>query len=807
MFHFTNRSLQRGSFFNRIFLIFLLLQTTALHSQVFDSVTPLTPFSVSKNSGDKPQSKVWKYDNKWWTVFPNSSGTFLWKLEGNAWKNVLKIAATSIVKADCKAVNDVCHILLWRTEEYSSLLVSLQYDPPSQNYKLWSKRPSTTNIYLDPGVEIGTIDVDANGRMWLASDGVNDIRARWSDSPYAVWSNPIIIASNVSDDDIGAVISLPQQGQVGIFWSNQVTKRWGFKTHTNGASPSAWSADELPASQSALNVGSGMADDHLNLTVASDGSLYCAVKTGYDTPGHPQVALLKRQPDGSWDDLYAVTDIGTKPIVVINQAADLLKVIFCKYSGSDIVYKESLLSDISFGPTTILIKGIHDNATSAKDNYNTDVVILATDNINKQIVGVLASDNLPSTPPDQPQLVTPANLSTDQPLNPTLTWGSAANATAYRIQVSDRSDFSNLVFVKSNIQTTSAQPDGLAYVTKYYWRVQAFNATGNSAWSGAWSFTIQSAPSVSGLAGFWKLDEGSGTSIKDDSGNGNNGECIGSPSWSTGVSGSALKFNGVDQYARVPDAASLDITEEITLAAWIQPGKRSSQKIILKDDSKIADGYELSLLSTGKVTFKINPYTSDAYKINSTTLYPIDGTWMHIAGTFNGQEMKIFINGTENKSITFGVPASIVTNTLPLVIGGTVDGTSKFQGAIDEVRVYSYSLTASEIYDLANSFSAKSNGTARQQTKNIQVNDEETIEPGTHVFPNPAGNILSVTLDPSTKNIISISDMNGRILYRTITTGENTLNIDLDAINLKRGLYVLSTQSSEAITATKFLKK
>ncbi len=806
MLYFINRSLLRGSLFNHIVLFFLLLQTTASHAQVFDSVTPLTPFLVSKNSGDKPQSKVWKYDNKWWSVFPNSSGTFLWKLEGNAWKNVLKIAGTSIVKADCKAVSDVCHILLWRTEEYSSLLVSLQYDPPSQNYKLWSKRPSTTNIYLDPGVEIGTIDVDANGRMWLASDGINDIRVRWSDSPYTAWSNPIIIASNVSDDDIGAVIALPQ-GQVGIFWSNQVTKRWGFKTHTNGASPSAWSADELPASQSALNVGSGMADDHLNLTVASDGSLYCAVKTGYDSPGHPQVALLKRQPDGSWDDLYPVADIGTKPIVVINQAADLLKVIFCKYSGSDIVYKESPLSGISFGPTTILIKGIHDNATSAKDNYNADVVILASDNINKQIVGVLASDIPPSTPPDKPQLLTPTNLSTGQPLNPTLGWGSAANATAYRIQVSDQSDFSNLVFVKSDIQTTSVQPDGLAYVTKYYWRVQAFNAAGNSAWSGAWSFTTQSAPVVSGLAGFWKLDEGSGTTIKDDSGNGNNGECVGSPSWSAGVAGSALKLNGVDQYARVPDAPSLDITEEITLAAWIQPGKISSQKIILKGDSKIADGYELSLLSTGKVSFKINPYTSDVYKINSSALYPIDGTWMHIAGTFNGTVMKIFINGTENKSITFGIPASIVMNALPFAIGGNADGTSKFQGAIDEVRIYDYSLTAIEIYDLANVSSAKSNGTARQQTKSIAVNDEEAIDYGMHVFPNPAGNSLTVKLNPSTKNIISISGMNGRILYRTVATGNNTLSIDLDAFNLKRGLYLLLIQSSDSITATKFLKK
>ena len=60
-----------------------------------------------------------------------------------------------------------------------------------------------------------------------------------------------------------------------------------------------------------------MADDHLNFAVASDTTLYAAVKTSYDTAGFPKIALLIRRPTGggpggTWDDLYEVDQSGTQ---------------------------------------------------------------------------------------------------------------------------------------------------------------------------------------------------------------------------------------------------------------------------------------------------------------------------------------------------------------------------------------------------------------------------------------------------------------------------------------------------------------
>ena len=472
---------------------FLFLETPILFSQSFDSVTPLVPFTVSKNSAEATQSKVWQYAGKWWAVFPTSDGTYVWKLNGTTWANVLKIASSSVTKADCKAVDDICHVFLFRDYDHPSLLVSLQYDPIAQNYVLWPERPSPTEIALDEGVETASIDIDGAGRMWLASDGVSDIRARWSDPPYSNWSEPVIIASGVTDDDIGAVISLPLKGQISVFWSNQNTKRFGFKVHDDRAHPREWSQDEIPASQSALDIKLGMADDHIDLAFASDGSLYAACKTGYDTNGYPKIILLKRQPNGTWDNAYEVSDIGTKPVLVINQSLHKIKVIFLSESGGGLLYKESPLEDISFGPSFTLTSGTLENPTSAKDNYNEEVVMLATDIVTGKITGVICKES-PNAIPAAPRLLSPSNGASHVPVSASLRWEYAKNSTGFRVQLSSSPDFSSLLLDKTNMSTSYVAVEGLTAEVQYFWRVQAANAIGTSGWSETWKFTARLTP-------------------------------------------------------------------------------------------------------------------------------------------------------------------------------------------------------------------------------------------------------------------------------------------------------------------------
>jgi hypothetical protein len=219
--------------------------------------------------------------------------------------------------------------------------------------------------------------------MWLATESGTNLNVHYSDSPYTTFSGPVTLANNINGDDIGVVTALPNN-TVGVLWSNQTTRRFGFKVHIDGGDPTVWSADELPASQSANDaVGLGMADDHLNVKVAADGTLYAAVKTSYDTSGFPRIALLIRRPNGTWDDLYEVDGLGTRALVAINEGDDLLRIVYTASEGfNNIVYKDSALSSISFGPRQTMMAASFNDVTSTKQNWTDSLVVVASNSVN-----------------------------------------------------------------------------------------------------------------------------------------------------------------------------------------------------------------------------------------------------------------------------------------------------------------------------------------------------------------------------------------------------------------------------------------
>ena len=356
-------------------------------------LTPLEPLATPHNTGEKPQSKVWTHAGKWWSVMPNDTGTWVWRLDGTAWSPVLKLSST-VYRGDAKTVGDVTHLLLYRNT--TSRLASIEYVADGAgSYQFWSARPTLPLLGLSTGVETATLDMDSTGRLWVASDAVTTAEVRYSDFPYSTWSAPITVQSGITDDDIVAITALPS-GQIGLLWSDQAARRFGFKTHIDGADPAVWSSDEAPASQSGLNIGGGMADDHLNVAVASDGTLYAAIKTSYDQTDQTAIGLLIRRPSGLWDPLYNVDFIGTRPIVLISEQQDRLLVAYReKDTASPIVYRDSRLSTIFFGDKQILTEGNYTNPSSTKQTFANEVVIIAANgtNLGGVLLGVAAPVN------------------------------------------------------------------------------------------------------------------------------------------------------------------------------------------------------------------------------------------------------------------------------------------------------------------------------------------------------------------------------------------------------------------------------
>ncbi len=343
--------------------------------------THLQSFPISAGTGEKPQSKVWVRDGAWRAVLPDCTGTYVWILRETIWEKELHISDSTNVKADVLPEGDLVHILLFDKE--NTQLVSLKYDRHNKKYAIWPERPEPVDIPLEKESETATIAIDGKGRMWVASDAETEIHVRWSDPPYSKWSSFQTAAEGIKPDDICAVTAFPD-GKIGVFWSNQNSKRFGFRIHKNGDAPDSWGRDEVPASASALKIKKGMADDHINFAVSSDGTLYAAVKTSYDTEDYPLVALLVRQPDGEWDKLYTVDDEGSRPVVLLSEKYKRIFVVYSSYRDRQLVCKVSDMNKINFGERQVLIQGklqkhSINNATSTKQIIDDEAVIVASE--------------------------------------------------------------------------------------------------------------------------------------------------------------------------------------------------------------------------------------------------------------------------------------------------------------------------------------------------------------------------------------------------------------------------------------------
>ncbi len=359
---------------------------------VAESIQQIAHMPIHGDTGEKPQSKVWRRADTWWSVIPNDSGTWLWRLDDLAWTPVLKLTNDKGVRADVKSIGNLAYVLLFHAG--STQLATVQYVPGAPGtYQFAPGSPAPTNVPLTSAVEMATIDIDSTGRMWLASDLGSNIEVRYSDGPYATWSSPINLASNVDEDDISVVTAFPD-GKIGVLWSNQNTDRFYFRYHVDGASPSSWSTAEVAASQGA---GTDMADDHVNVAVAADGTLYAAIKTSY-SGSLPTLGLMVRHPNGSWDPLHGISTGGTRPIVMLNEVENTLIVA---YTATGISYRESSMSSISFGPELVMIPGGSlNNASSTKQNFTDELVVIASEG--STVYGALITT---TTPPNQAPVV------------------------------------------------------------------------------------------------------------------------------------------------------------------------------------------------------------------------------------------------------------------------------------------------------------------------------------------------------------------------------------------------------------------
>jgi len=200
------------------------------------------------------------------------------------------------------------------------------------------------------------------------------------------------------------------------------------------------------------------------------------------------------------------------------------------------------------------------------------------------------------------------------------------------------------------------------------------------------------------LVGHWRFDEGSGTIAYDSSGNGNDGTLEVNPQWVAGKIAGALQFDGTDDYVEVPDSPSLDITDAITIAAWVfrEVDSGNWERIVAKSDSTLYD-YWLQITtgdSIGGGFLDIGGTAQNILDLTTGTSIPLN-QWIHLAFVYDGTYAKGYVNGQLDKSEDIG-SFKIRTSTRPLYVG-RLQTSYNFDGLIDDARVYNRALTQEEI--------------------------------------------------------------------------------------------------------------
>jgi uncharacterized repeat protein (TIGR01451 family) len=200
-------------------------------------------------------------------------------------------------------------------------------------------------------------------------------------------------------------------------------------------------------------------------------------------------------------------------------------------------------------------------------------------------------------------------------------------------------------------------------------------------------------PPTPGLVAAYSFDEGNGANVADASGTGNTG-AIGTAAWTTqGKFGGALSFNGSNARVTVNDAASLHLTTGMTLEAWVFPTAASTswKDLIYKGN----DNYYLSASSCCQGRPAGGGIFSGSYaEVFGTSNLGLN-TWTHLATTYDGATLRLYVNGTQVSSTAR--TGTLATSTNPLTIGGDPIYGQHFAGTIDEVRVYNAALTQAQI--------------------------------------------------------------------------------------------------------------
>ncbi len=249
---------------------------------------------------------------------------------------------------------------------------------------------------------------------------------------------------------------------------------------------------------------------------------------------------------------------------------------------------------------------------------------------------------------------------------------------------------------------TTTAPDAAHTLTAV-----ARDAAGNSATSAPVSVTVSNGTTTtSGAVGYWTFDEGAGTTAADSSGSGNTGTLMNGPTWTTGIMGSALQFDGLGNYVNVPSTAALD-AYPLTVAVWLKTSTASGVRgVVNKYLAGSYNGYNVFLNNGSLCAWYLRDtlnYVYDGSGCPFNVTGSNDNQWHHVVYVVDAAGGRLYVDGIQKGSLGWTGTPGAPTTTQPVHIGHyprAFGGAEYFLGVLDDVRIYNRALSTQDVLAL-----------------------------------------------------------------------------------------------------------
>jgi hypothetical protein len=204
--------------------------------------------------------------------------------------------------------------------------------------------------------------------------------------------------------------------------------------------------------------------------------------------------------------------------------------------------------------------------------------------------------------------------------------------------------------------------------------------------------------------GSWSFEESSGTTVIDSTAAHNGTLINGVLRTTNGKKGRGLKFDGANDYVNLQDASALE-AQTFSIALWVKRigTQRDMARVLTKGGTTTNPwaSYKIEFIGSNDELIRAQlGFTDGTVGVASGVTRLIDGQWTHVAATFDGTRLSLYVGGVLDAVVTFPQKKTIKFDATVLTLAGTT-AWGNFRGELDELRYFARALSAAEIQGVA----------------------------------------------------------------------------------------------------------